>query len=71
MTGVHNRQGRLNQSDDGDGIIGVSFGLANSAIGFDDDIREAIKSMTDVEIFWGEDRGRKLATVPCEHADDE
>lgn len=54
------------QFDDGDGVVGIYFGLANSAIGFDDEIREAIKSMQDVEVFWGEDWERKLATVPCD-----
>lgn len=53
------------QYDDADGIVCVSFGLANSAIGFDDDVREAIESMQDVEIYWGDNRERKLATVAC------
>lgn len=56
------------QFDDGDGVMGVSFGLANSSIGFNDGVREAIKSTHDVDIFWGEDRANKLATVPCECA---
>lgn len=56
------------QFDDGEGIIGLSFGLANSAIGFDDSTRESIMSLQDVEMYWGEGREKKLATVPCEPA---
>ncbi len=58
------------QYDDGDGIVGMSFGLTNSPIGFDDEVREAIKSILDVEVFWGEGRERKLATLPCEYPAD-
>lgn len=53
------------------GVTGVDlgyFGLANSAIGVDDKIREAIKSLRSVEVFWGETRERQLTTLPCEIA---
>lgn len=48
------------------GNVDVSFGLANSGPGFGNDVREAIKSLRDVDIFWGEGRERRLATLPCE-----
>ena len=49
-----------------DGIVDVSFGLANSTIGFGDDVREAMKSIREVDVCWGDGRGKKLATLPCE-----
>lgn len=52
--------------DDGDGIIGMSFGLANSSIGFNQEIRNAIGSLDVVEVFWGDGRENQLATLPCE-----
>ena len=52
--------------DDGDGIIGMSFGLANSAIGFDQDVRDAIHSLEAVEVFWGDERKHQLAKLPCD-----
>jgi len=50
-----------------DGIVEVYYCLGNS-IDFDDDVREAIKSIQEVDIFWGKSRERKLATVPCERS---
>ena len=52
-----------------DGIADVSFGLANSAIGFGDDVREAVKALREVDVFWGDGRDRKLTTLPCELSD--
>jgi len=51
-----------------DGTVAMGFGLAGSRLGFDDDVREAIKSIQEVDIFWGNSRERKLATVPCERS---
>ena len=56
------------QFDDGEGIVGVEFGLVHSAIDFDGDVREAIESIQEVDIFWGDTRETRLATVPCVRA---
>lgn len=49
-----------------DEVVVVSFGLVNSTIGFSDDVCDAVKSLQEVEMFWGDGRERKLATLPCE-----
>lgn len=51
-----------------DGISDISFGLADSTIGFGDEVREAIKSIEEVDVLWGDRRDQKLATLPCEQA---
>ena len=54
--------------DDGDGIVEVGFGLANTAIGFEAEVRKAIESIQEVDIFWGDTRETKLATLRCVRA---
>lgn len=53
-----------------DGIAEVSFALADSGPGFGDEVREAIKSIQEVDIFWGDRREQKLATLPCNQAEE-
>jgi hypothetical protein len=54
------------QFDDGNGVIGMSFGLANSSIGFDQEVRNTIATLEVVEVVWDDGRRHQLVTLPCE-----
>jgi len=47
----------------GNGGVGAAFDLANSAIGFNNDIRDTINAMLKVETLWGD--GRKTNWRRC------